>query len=355
MITFMKDSVTVREVARYAGVAVGTVSRVLNRNTTVDPELRQRVEEAIRKLKYKPPQFHHLAPQVGAPTISFVLANRRFLHPVHAQILQGAEEYCRAAGFFVLYTAFDYRSDTPWEELSLPRILTDHRIADCVILAGLNHGNLLDALENSGVPHVVLANKLVDNRDRPRVDRVRWDDHAAGYEATRYLLDLGHRAIHYIGDVSVPTFCNSYDGYLKAMQDAGAAPSAQTVPLAEDPYENGRLSMELLLDHGSPVTAVFADCNIIYGVWEALRQSGRQVPNDFSLIAFGQQYGLLNVPPVTTVSVDMTALGRTAAEVAVNKIRNANRRMPEIVLPATLMPKGTCGPLRVAVAERKAS
>jgi LacI family transcriptional regulator len=113
--------------------------------------------------------------------------------------------------------------------------------------------------------------------------------------------------------------------------------------------------MELLLDHGSPVTAVFADSNIIYGVWEALRQSGRQVPNDFSLIAFGQQYGLLNVPPVTTVSVDMTVLGRTAAEVAVNKIRNANRRVPEIVLPATLMPKGTCGPLRAAVPALKAS
>ena len=346
MIAFMKESVTVREVARYAGVAVGTVSRVLNRNVTVDPHLRQRVEEAIRKLNYRPPQFNHPAVAVGAPTVSFVLANRRFLHPVHAQILQGAEEYCRTAGYFVLYTSFDYRPETSPDQLSLPKILTDHRIADCVILAGMNYGNLLDALESSGVPHVVLANKLVDERERAPVDRVRWDDRAAGYEATRYLLELGHREIHYIGDVSAPSFRNPYEGYLRAMEDGGAAPSAQTVPLAEDPFENGRLSMELLLEHGAPVTAVFADCNIIYGVWEALRKSNRQVPNDFSLIAFGQQYGLLNVPPVTTVTVDMTMLGRTAAELAVNKIRNGNRRAPEIVLPSTLMPKGTCGPAR---------
>jgi LacI family transcriptional regulator len=321
----------------------------------VDPQLRQRVEEAIRKLNYRPPQFHHAAVQAGAPTVSFVLANRRFLHPVHAQILQGAEEYCRGAGYFVLYTCFDYRPETPPAQLSLPKILTDHRIADCVILAGMNYGNLLDALENSSVPYVVLANKLVDERERPAVDRVRWDDRTAGYDATRYLLELGHRDIHYIGDVSVPAFRNPYEGYLRAMADAGATPSAQTVPLAEDPFENGRLSMELLLDHGSPATAVFADCNIIYGVWEALRKANRQAPNDISLIAFGQQYGLLNVPPVTTVTVDMTVLGRTAAEVAVNKIRNGNRRMPEIVLPSTLMPKGTCGPVRARVPARRAS
>ena len=344
MIKFMKESITVREVAKYAGVAVGTVSRVLNRNSTVNPELRQRVEEAIRKLNYKPPQLNHLGVQVGAPTVSFVLANRRFLHPVHAQILQGVEEYCRAVGYFVLYTSCEYRPETPWEQLNLPKILSDHRIADCVILAGMNYGNLLDALEHANVPHVVMANKLSDYRERPLVDRVRWDDHAAGYEATRYLLELGHRDIYYIGDVSLPSFRNPYEGYLKAMQEEGVPPVAQTVPLAEDPYENGRLSMELLLEQGASVTAVFADCNVIHGVWEALRRERRQVPNDVSLIAFGQQYGLLNVPPVTTVTVDMSVLGRTAAEVAVNKIRNANRRVPEIVLPSSLIPRGTCRP-----------
>jgi LacI family transcriptional regulator len=102
--------------------------------------------------------------------------------------------------------------------------------------------------------------------------------------------------------------------------------------------------MELLLDHGIPVTAVFADSNVIHGVWEALRKAGRQVPNDVSLIAFGQQYGLLHVPPVTTVTVDMTVLGRTVAEVAANKIQNPGRRVPEVVLPSSLVPRGTCRP-----------
>jgi len=333
--------VTVREVADFAGVAVGTVSRVVNKNEAVNSALRKRVEEAIRKLNYLPP-VHRTTIEVGAPTISFVLSNRRFLHPVHSLILQGVEEHCRDLGYLVLYTSFEYRPETPWNELTLPKVLTNHRIADCLILAGMNCENLLVALQNANVAYVYGGNKTVSSAPLPPFDCVRWDDRLAGYDATRYLLQLGHERIGYVGDVSLPWYAKPYEGYRQAMREANLEPIAQIVALSADPFENGRLGMNLLLQYEPRVTGVFAECNVLYGAWEACREAGLQVPQDVSLIALGEQYGLLNAPPVTNVSVDMTLVGESLARLAVAKIKNGKGPIPEVVLPSTLVTRGTC-------------
>lgn len=334
---------TVRDVAKYAGVAVGTVSRVLNRNATVNPELRQRVEDAIRRLDYASPPTRSEIP-AGAPTISFVLSNRRFLHPVHARILQGVEEYCRDLGYLVLYTSFQYPAETPWNELALPRVLTEHGIADCLILVGMNYDNLLVALEKAEIPYVYGGNKAIVAADRAPVDRIRWDERAAGVEATRYLLQLGHKRIAYIGDISLPWYRAPYEGYLTAMREAGLKPIAQTVALAADPFDNGQLNMELLLEKDRSVTGLFADSNVVYGAWAACRNAGIQVPQNMSLVALGEQYGMLTVPPVTSVSLDMTLFGRTAARMAVQRFQE-KQQIPEIVLSTALIPRGTCRPV----------
>lgn len=333
--------VTVREVADFAGVAVGTVSRVVNRNEAVNPALRQRVEEAIRKLNYTPP-VHRAGVEVGAPTISFVLSNRRFLHPVHSLILQGVEEHCRDLGYLVLYTSFEYRPETPWKELGLPKVLTDHRIADCLILAGMNYENLLVALQNANIAYVYSGNKTVSSAPLPPFDCIRWDDRLAGYDATRYLLQLGHERIGYIGDISLPWYANPYEGYRQAMRESNLEPIAQTVALSADPFENGRLGMELLLQYQPRISAVFAECNVLYGAWETCRDAALQVPQHISLVALGEQYGLLNAPPVTNVSVDMTFVGESLARMAVAKIKNGKAPSPEVLLPSTLVPRGTC-------------
>jgi DNA-binding LacI/PurR family transcriptional regulator len=333
--------VTVREVADFAGVAVGTVSRVVNKHEAVNPALRKRVEEAIRKLNYLPPT-HRGTLDVGAPTISFVLSNRRFLHPVHSLILQGVEEHCRNLGYLVLYTSFEYRPETPWDELTLPKLLTNHRIADCLILVGMNYENLLVALQNANVSYVYGGNKTISGKPLPPFDSVRWDERAAAYEATRYLLQLGHERIGYIGDITLPWYAKPYEGYRQALREASLEPISQTIALSADPYENGRLGMELLLRYEPRATAVVAECNVLYGAWEACRATGLLVPQDISLIALGEQYGLLNALPVTNVSVDMTLVGESLARMAVAKIKSLKAPIPEVILPTTLVPRGTC-------------
>jgi hypothetical protein len=168
-----KKPATIVDVASKAGVSLGTASRVMNNRRGVDPELRRKVTEAARSLQYVRAANARRALRENCPIVTFVLSNRDFLHPVHARLLQGAEEFCEERGFFVVFKRLDYSFDAPVCELKLPALLREHGIADCLILAGTNHLNLLDATERAGVPYVLYGNNLVGRAPHGPVDLVR--------------------------------------------------------------------------------------------------------------------------------------------------------------------------------------
>jgi DNA-binding LacI/PurR family transcriptional regulator len=322
-------AVTIKDVAIRAGVALGTVSRVINGYPDVNPRLRERVEKAIRELNYRPNARAQSFVRDASPIISFILSNRNFFHPIHSRILQGVEEYCEEAGYFVLYTKFQYTGGTETSELRLPRVLQSHGIADCVILAGTNYDNFMVAIEELGVPYVLLANNFVTQRKRESVDQVCFDEFQGAYEATNYLIRLGHEQIWYLGDIALPWFRVRYEGYLKAMAEHQLEPQAGTASLSDDPFTNGHLSMEMILEKKPLLTAVFAgNDDMAYGAWETLRHQGLEVPRDVSLVGFGGQYGPLRLAQLTTVRVDSEEV-----------------ELPEVVIPTTLEKHGTCRPL----------
>ena len=105
--------------------------------------------------------------------------------------------------------------------------------------------------------------------------------------------------------------------------------------------------MEMILDQGQPLTAVFAGYDdIAHGAWDALARRGLQVPRDVSLIGYhDEDQAQFKVPPLTTVRVDKFAIGRQLARMAVEKLRSPGKRLPEVILPVTLMRRGTTRPL----------
>jgi LacI family transcriptional regulator len=336
---------TIRDVARTAGVAVGTVSRVLNDRPDVDPILRERVERAIKTLGYRVNSWGRSLARDTSPCVSFILGNRNFLHPVHSRILQGVEEQCDSAEYFVVYAKFQYRPEAKPYELRLPRVLRTHGIADCVILAGANYDNLIEALEKAQTPYVLLANNFIGHKNRAAVDQVRWDDFTGAYVATDYLIQLGHRDIWYIGDVSLPWFRVPYEGYLQAMADRGLEPLSQTSALSDDPIRNGKASVDMLIERKRPLTAIFADCEVAHGAQEALRLRGLFTPRDVSIVALGEEDTGRNVAPFTAVRFDMVEVGRELAKMALLKIESPRKEFPEVVIPADLVKRGTCLPL----------
>lgn len=336
---------SIRDVAKHAGVAVGTVSRVLNERPDVAPNLRERVETAVKTLGYRVNSWGRGLGRKSPPCVSFILNNRNFLHPVHSRILQGVEEQCDSAECFVVFTKFQYRPEVKASELRLPRVLRSHAIADCVILAGTNYDNLIDALDELGTPHVLLGNNLVGRKDRPTTDQVRWDDFGGAYTATKYLIQLGHRDIWYIGDVSLPWFRVPYEGYQQAMAESGLEPLGQTAALSDDAFRNGKASVDLLIERKRPMTAIFADCEVAHGAQEALRLHGLYTPRDVSIVALGEEDNWSKIAPLTTVRINIVEVGRQLARMALAKIVSPDKQFPQVVIPADLVKRGTCQPL----------
>jgi DNA-binding LacI/PurR family transcriptional regulator len=340
---------TIKDVARRAKVALGTVSRVINNFPDVDPRLRERVETAVRELNYRPNARARVFVQNSTPVLSFILSNRELLNPFHSGILQGVEEYCSRAGYFVLYARYDYSAETKSAELSLPNVLRSHGIADCLILAGTNYDNFVDAIEKLGMPHVVLSNHYATERTPVALDRAGWDDTAGPYEATRYLISLGHRSIWYIGDTGLPWYRIRFNAYRRAMEEAGLEPLGQTVALSDNYYANGYACAEVLLEKKLPVTAIFAAYDeIAFGAWDALRKHGLEVPRDISLVGYGDNDEAQHkAPPLSTVRVDKLEVGRQLARMAIEKLKQPGKKLPEAVVPVTLLRRGTTRPLLV--------
>ena len=224
-------------------------------------------------------------------------------------------------------------------------------MADCFIVAGSSYDSFLAELSRNGFSHVALANHITVMRnggESRRKNQVRYDDFGGYEEATTYLIQLGHKQIWFIGDTSRPWFRNRLEGYRSAMREAGLTPQAHTAAVADDGYENGLAAVSYILEQKWPVTAILAGSDdLAFGAREALRQHGRDVPRDVSLIGFEHELTRVRASNITSVCVDTAEVGRQLARMAINKVERPGTDFPESVVPAILIKRSTCRPLRV--------
>ncbi len=195
---------------------------------------------------------------------------------------------------------------------------------------------------------MLLANHMVRPQSQhEHGNQVRYNDYGGFHEATNYLIQLGHKHIWYIGDTSRPWFLNRYEGYVTAMANHDLEPRAHTVALSDDPYENGHAAVSYILDQRWPLTAIVAGSDeLAFGAREALRQNGRSIPHDVSLIGFENQLRRSHAANLTSVCVDMAEVGRQLAKMAISKVESAGKNMAEVIVPATLVKRSTCRPVR---------
>src|ERR1700732_5337597 len=215
---------TIREVARAAGVGIGTISRVLNSSSQVSRKTRARVLDAIRRLGFRPNAQARRILKRRAEMVCFLLSNRDFLHPFHARILQGVETYASSLKQHVLFAALHYSPRTPPDRIDLPPVLQEHGLIDGVILAGTIYPNLLRRIESIHMPFVAFSNNVVGMEGEYRFDEVGFDDFNGTLQATRHLIQNGHRQIVFAGDISYPWFHRRFDGYGRGMRESKLKP-----------------------------------------------------------------------------------------------------------------------------------
>lgn len=338
---------TVKDVATLASVSIGTVSRVLNDHADVGTDLRDRVQAAIRELGYRTNGRPEGARQQSR-VIGFLLCNGAGINPIHAHLLLGIEQFCSDAGYYTIFTRYMYSPDQRPEDFELPEFLVRPHLVNCVIVAGANYSYFLHALQMAKIRYVLLGNHVVDRSPEEKpMNQVRYDDYGGSLEAAQYLIQLGHRHIWYIGDKSLPWLLNRYEGYVSAMKGADLEPHVHTYSLADDPFENGHAAVTYILERKYPATAMLCGSEeLALGAREALRQHGRDVPRDVSLIGFEHKLTHSRSSNVTSVSIDTLAVGRELARMATALDESFGKDQLEVMVPAALVKRSTCRPFR---------
>jgi DNA-binding LacI/PurR family transcriptional regulator len=319
---------------------MATVSRVANGSHSVTPRLRERVYKASLKLGFD------LGGKNKSKIIAFILSNRAVLHPFHSAVLVGAEAYCAAHDYGLLFLPVRYSSDVPWRDLHLPQVLQRHDVVRGAIVAGTNSQNLLDFLTHKGVGFVTLGNNVAGPWRKEEYSAVYFDDVDGAFGLTRYLLSLGHRQICFVGNCRMPWFLRRYEGYRKAMEEAGLVALKSDVD-SEDGEDIGFLATKSILRGQEAVTAIFAgEDTAARGVYKALQEAGLRVPDDISVAGFNDipEAAALN-PPLTSVRVFTDQVGKQMAELVLKKIARPDFGPEVITIPTQLVKRESCGPV----------
>src|SRR6266852_5564913 len=335
--------VTIRDVARVAGVGVGTISRVLNSSPQVSGEMRARVLEAIRRLGFRPNALSRRVLRQRSEMVCFLLSNRDFLHPFHARILQGVESYATSVKQHVLFAALHYSPRTPPDRIDLPPVLQEHGLIDGLILAGTIYPNLLRRIESIHMPFVAFSNNVVGMGEEQQFDQVGFDDFNGTLHATRYLIGKGHRHIVFAGDTSYPWLQHRFEGYRQGMREKKLKSVLIMARNSQGFVDFGQKSVGRILSRQPRPTAVVAgNDEIAYGLWRSLQRHAMKVPDDISLVGFDdREEAVLMDPQLSTVRVHKEEIGETCMKMLLERLHHPRMTFSQRILPTEFVIRGT--------------
>lgn len=336
----MSRNVTIVDVAKEAGVSFATVSRVLNDGVNVKPDKRERVQRAIKRLGYTTNlQARSLR---GGRSHLIGLLVRDLGTGYIGEIIRGVdEELARNKYDVMLYTT--HRSET--QESAYVTALTRGMTDGMLLVLPRYPEAYLQTLRQKKFPYVLIDHQGIDDRG-PAVGAT---NRAGAYDATRYLLALGHRRIGFItGSMELGCSHERLDGYRAALQDHGVTLDPEWIRVGEfqqpDGFEAGNELMEL----PNPPTAILASNDVMaFGVMEAARERGKKIPDDISIIGFDDIKQAAHVhPPLTTIRQPLEEMGRRAAQMLLEIIENPERVAEKIELPTELVVRESTRVLR---------
>jgi LacI family transcriptional regulator len=328
---------TIRDVAKRAGVAPITVSRVLNRSGYFTPEIQARVEAAAAELHYVPNLLARSLRSNRTHTLALVLSD--VTNPFWTTVARGVEDAASQQGFTVFLCNTDEREDKQAEYL---KVLLRKRVDGVLLVPARSSPEPVQMIQKQGV-QVVVMDRLVPGA---QVDVVRGASRQGAYELTQYLLQLGHRRIAILtGPEDVSTARERVQGYQQALAEFQAPADETLLSYGEYTTESGYTRTERLLDHPQPPSALFAGNNFIaIGALKALRDWGVNAPQDLSVVSFDDIPVSMVVEPFLTVAAQPAYdMGKCATELLLRRIAAPNGSpYREIMLPTELIIRGSC-------------
>ncbi len=315
--------VTIYEVAQHAGVAISTVSRVLNNSPEVSDATRQRVLGSIEVLGFRPHRMAKMLAQQNSQTLS--VATPSFTALFYNEMLKGVKDTLRENGFDLLLT--DLSSQNPQETLAR---FFQRGSVDALLLAlpGLDE-KLLYEVRLLNAPVVLIGTQSDE------FDCFYWDDTAGAEMAVHHLVDQGHTKIamiapHEWSEDAAPRA----DGYRKALLSAGLPfdpnliQEGITIKHAGHSEEAGYEAVQILLKNAPEVTAIFAASDVLaIGALAALREMGKRVPDDLAIIGY-DDLKISRFLGLSSINQKMFQVGLEAATQVLRRINDP--KLPSI-------------------------
>lgn len=332
---------TLKDVAEYAGVSIAAVSYVLNgRGNKLSAETAARIRQAIDKLKYVPSYTARSLKNNKSMLIGVIIPQTEGVkqllldNPFYSELISGIEFKTREYGYHIILSGVD--NGRSYMDVSIQRNL------DGAVIMGIYNENFYDELKKANIPIVLIDSYVNDNY----FNTVGIDDELGGYLAVKYLIDYGHKNIALVtGTIRKDGVTEKrFLGYKRALKEAQIFYNSDYIFENAANYNYGYEAGKLIAKKNSDITAVFATADMIaLGLIKGLKEFGKAVPDDISVIGFDDIYmAKIYDPPLTTVRQEIFKKGLEAAELVIDTIENNIKTdKKEILLPLSVVERGT--------------
>jgi len=329
--------VTIREVARIAGVSIATVSRVLsNSDYPVSLQTREAILKVAADLGYSPNRAARSLRTERSSLIGVILDN--FSSQWAPVIVRGIQDVLHKKGYFTLVV------NIPWEKHSRADVVKDlmgHSV-DAFVFVETWHPvrERLDMLNNK--PYVIV-HRLFHESDPHSIIP---DEAQNSALAVKHLLELGHEKVAYIaGDANYFSSSQRLDAYLDTMRTAGLGVRDGWIAHGEWRIPSGyQCTQRILAADEMPSAIVAANDELAYGALLAVIDAGLKVPDDIAIVGYdNNDISRISNPTITTVSLPLFLMGQVAAENLLCQLQTSRREYAEQLIPGELIVRQSCG------------
>jgi len=327
--------ITLKDIAREVGVSITTVSNVVhNRTSRISPELFEKITQIIERENYIPNMTARTLANSASPIVGII--NHAISHsgggfladPFHNTFMGGIEDCMREEGYFVMIRTVE-------DSRGLQEVCRSWNLAGMIFL-GLYQDEFFESVEKIGIPYVLIDSYI----DSPDVYKIGLKDQEGAYLATKHLLENGHRVIAFTSPFirKDGVVERRLSGYKQALEEFNIPFDKNLVFEQEiDTAEGIRLGK--LLGNKSEITGIFATADILAaGIVAGLRDVGKAVPDDKSIVGFDDNYLCqLTNPRLTTIHQDADEKGKLAAEMMIALLSETETDEKNIILPVRLV------------------
>ncbi|WP_386686582.1 HTH-type transcriptional repressor PurR [Lonepinella sp. MS14437] len=310
---------TIKDVAKIAGVSTTTVSHVINKTRHVAEDTKQAVLNAIRTLSYSPSDVARSLKINTTKSIGMIVTTSE--SPYFAEIIHAVENHCYRQGYSLFLC--NTQNDTKKIKNHL-EMLAKKRVDGVLIMCAEYHQESIDLFNNfQDLPLVVMEWGIQHSNN----DMILDNSFNGGYLATQHLIENGHQKIGIIsGELNKTTAQTRFQGFEKAMSDAGLTLNPNWIQEGSFEPEDGYECMNKILEQQELPTAVFC-CNDVMalGAISAITEKGLRVPDDISIIGYDNIHSSrFYAPPLTTIHQSKARLGERALQLLLERIHHKN-------------------------------